>query len=149
MSYLKYAAMIATGTVAMYAVMYMATWQLDHITMSESRIYMALAMGGIMAVVMLAYMWNMYTSWAGNIGIVAASIVLLGSAIYLDRSQVLVGDVDFMRSMIPHHSMAITRSERARISDPRVRDLANQIIEAQQREIDMMKTLIADLSDNR
>ncbi|WP_163269275.1 DUF305 domain-containing protein [Chelativorans alearense] len=149
MSYLRFAAMIATGTVVMYAVMYMATYQLDHITLSESRIYMALAMGATMAVIMLAYMWSMYSSRAGNIGILAVGVVVLAVAVSLDRSQALVKDVAFMRAMIPHHSMAITRSERARISDPRVRKLADQIIEAQREEIAEMKMLIEDLDDTR
>lgn len=50
-----------------------------------------------------------------------------------------------MKAMIPHHSIAILTSERAEISDPRVRQLADEIIEAQQREIAEMEALIADL----
>ena len=51
-----------------------------------------------------------------------------------------------MKVMIPHHSIAILTSERARISDPRVRDLADRIIEAQRKEIDEMKGLLKDLA---
>jgi uncharacterized protein (DUF305 family) len=47
--------------------------------------------------------------------------------------------------MIPHHSIAILTSERAHIRDPRVRKLADEIIEAQVSEIGEMKQLIADL----
>ena len=47
--------------------------------------------------------------------------------------------------MIPHHSIAILTSERANIYDPRVRKLADDIIEAQRLEISEMKALIADL----
>ncbi|WP_367183435.1 DUF305 domain-containing protein [Sporosarcina sp.] len=50
-----------------------------------------------------------------------------------------------MKAMIPHHSIAILTSERANITDPRVRDLADGIIEAQKREIKEMKQLIKDL----
>ena len=50
-----------------------------------------------------------------------------------------------MRAMIPHHSIAILTSERAEISEPRVRRLADEIIESQRREIAEMKALIADL----
>jgi len=50
-----------------------------------------------------------------------------------------------MKAMIPHHSIAILTSSHARIDDPRVRELADEIIEAQVREIDEMKALIADL----
>jgi hypothetical protein len=145
MSYIRFGAMIVAGAAVMYGVMYMATYQIDHVTFSLSRLYMALAMGGIMAVVMIVFMWKMYASPTANIGILAAGIAVLATAVYLDRRQVLVEDLAFMRAMIPHHSMAITRSERAHISDPRVRELADQIIESQLKEIAEMKALISDL----
>ncbi len=56
-----------------------------------------------------------------------------------------VGDVAWMKAMIPHHSIAILTSERARITDPRVRKLADGIIETQKREIAEMEALIRDL----
>jgi uncharacterized protein (DUF305 family) len=49
------------------------------------------------------------------------------------------------RALIPHHSIAILTSERAHITDPRVRKLADQIIESQRQEIIEMKQLINDL----
>jgi uncharacterized protein (DUF305 family) len=147
MSYWRFLAMIATGTVVMYLVMYMASYQLDHVTFSESRVYMALAMGATMAAIMLAFMWRMYSGMAGKMAILGAAVVAFVGAVALDRSQVLVEDVAYMRSMIPHHSIAITRSERARISDPRVRELADQIIQSQKEEIAEMKGLIEDLRE--
>ncbi|MBS5905459.1 MAG: DUF305 domain-containing protein, partial [Acetobacteraceae bacterium] len=69
-------------------------------------------------------------------------------ALWLVRSQQTVGDVAYMKAMIPHHSIAIMTSERARIRDPRVRQLADSIIEAQVREIGEMKQLIAELEAN-
>ncbi|MGI8936180.1 MAG: DUF305 domain-containing protein [Phormidesmis sp.] len=64
------------------------------------------------------------------------------------RSQITVNDVDWMEGMIPHHSIAILTSERARIEDPRVRELADEIIEGQRREINEMEWLIADINEN-
>ena len=61
------------------------------------------------------------------------------------RSQQTVGDIAYMKAMIPHHSIAILTSSRAHIRDPRVRELADGIIAAQVREIDEMKALIVDL----
>lgn len=61
------------------------------------------------------------------------------------RSQTTVDDVSYMRAMIPHHSIAIMTSGRARIVDPRVRKLADEIIAAQVREIAEMKQLITNL----
>ncbi|MCZ4348220.1 DUF305 domain-containing protein, partial [Devosia neptuniae] len=68
--------------------------------------------------------------------------------LYLVRSQDTVNDIAWMKAMIPHHSIAILTSERANISDPRVRELADAIIEAQRGEIEEMKRYIADIEVN-
>jgi len=94
-------------------------------------------------------MLHMYDNARANIAILAGSAVLFGTALYLVRSQETVQDVAWMKAMIPHHSIAILTSERAEISDPRVRKLADEIIDAQRREIAEMKALIADLEDGR
>jgi uncharacterized protein (DUF305 family) len=90
-------------------------------------------------------MLNMHRDQRVNIGIFAGSVITFALALWLVRSQRTVGDVSWMKAMIPHHSIAILTSERARISDPRVRALADQIIESQRREIEEMKALIAEL----
>ena len=146
--YLRFAAMILTAMVVMYATMFVGSYAWSHIRLSESRIFMALTMGGAMGLVMIAWMLKMYKNTKANIAIVAASAVLLGGGIYLDRSQVLVDDVGFMNSMIPHHSLAITRSERFQNADVRVCELAVEISEAQRREIFEMDWLINDIEAN-
>lgn len=144
-AYTRFAAMIATSTVVMFGLMYLNTYQLDHAFFSETRAYMALVMGATMAIIMLAYMMGMYKNQRVNIGIIGGSLAVFAMALWLVRSQATVDDVSYMRAMIPHHSIAILTSERARITDPRVRKLADQIIESQRREIDEMKALIRDL----
>jgi uncharacterized protein (DUF305 family) len=144
-SYLKFAAMIATSAAVMFGLMYLNTWQLDHVFWSETRFYAALYMAAAMAIIMLAYMPGMYPNRAINIGIFSGSALLFAVALFLVRSQATVEDVAYMKAMIPHHSIAVLTSSRARISDPRVRKLADQIIESQLGEIDQMKALIADL----
>ena len=146
--YLRFAAMILTGMVVMYAVMYVASWEWSHVRWSESRLFMALTMGGTMALVMLGWMLNMYKNAKANIGVVAAGVLLIGGGVALDRSQTTVHDVDYMSAMIPHHSLAITRSERAELADIRVCELAVEISEAQRREIDQMDWLIEDIERN-
>jgi uncharacterized protein (DUF305 family) len=144
-SYGRFAAMVATSTVVMFGLMYLNTYQLDHVFWSQTRAWMALVMGAAMAVVMLAFMLHMYTNRVINLVILAAAAVVFAGSLYLVRSQATVDDVSYMRAMIPHHSIAILTSERARISDPRVRKLADGIIETQRREIGEMKALIKDL----
>ncbi|TKJ18292.1 DUF305 domain-containing protein [Blastococcus sp. CCUG 61487] len=146
--YLRFAAMIATSMVVMYWTMFAGTWEWSHVRFSESRVFMALTMGGTMGLVMLAWMLNMYKNMKGNIAIVAVSLLLLGGGIALDRSQATVDDRSWMSAMIPHHSLAITRSERADIDDVRVCQLAVEIIRAQQREIAEMEWLIRDIEEN-
>ena len=147
--YARFGAMIATSTVVMLGLMYLNSYQLDHVYFSETRTYMALVMGASMAVIMLAFMIKMYANRRVNIGIVVASAVVFSFALWLVRSQVTIDDVSYMKAMIPHHSIAILTSERAHIADPRVRKLADQIIESQRREILEMKTLIKDLEGKR
>jgi len=83
-----------------------------------------------------------------NIAIVIISIVVFIPSLLLMRNQTTIDDVDYMEGMIPHHSIAILTSERANISDPRVRELADEIIEAQRKEITEMKNLIEDLKSS-
>ncbi|MEP7762598.1 DUF305 domain-containing protein [Sanguibacter sp. 25GB23B1] len=146
--YLRFAAMILTGMVVMYFVMFVGSWEWSHVRFSQSRVFMALTMGGAMALVMLGWMLNMYKSAKANIAIVTAGVVLLAGGVFLDRSQTTVQDSSWMSAMIPHHSLAITRSERAEIADVRVCELAASISEAQRREIDEMDWLIEDIDRN-
>jgi uncharacterized protein (DUF305 family) len=145
--YARFGAMIATSTILMYGLMYLNTYAWDHIFFSETRLYMALIMGATMAVVMLAFMQGMYKNRSINIGIYVGSVAVFGLALWLVRSQATVGQVSYMRAMIPHHSIAILTSERANITDPRVRELADGIIQTQREEIAEMKALIEELSN--
>ncbi len=147
--YAKFGAMIATSTVVMLGLMYLTTYQLDHVFFSETRTYMALVMGATMAVIMLLFMLGMYKDWRVNSAILVGSVLVFGVSLWLVRSQATVEDVSWMKAMIPHHSIAILTSERANIADPRVRKLADEIIAAQKREIDEMKALIADIESKR
>ena len=148
MGYTRFLAMIATGTVVMYGLMYLNTYEWDHVRFSQTRVWMALLMGATMAVIMLGFMWRRYGRLQLNLAILGLAIAGFAGSLWLVRSQETVGDVSYMKAMIPHHSIAIMTSRRAEISDPRVRDLANRIIEAQVKEIDEMNTLIADIEAN-
>lgn len=145
MSYWRFAAMIATSTVVMYGLMYLNTYELEQVFWSETRAWMALVMGATMSVIMLAYMLNMYQRKGLNFAIFGGSVAVFAAALWVVRSQATVDDIEYMKAMIPHHSIAILTSTRAQITDPRVRKLADEIVEAQEREIAEMKYLVRDL----
>lgn len=148
MSWGRFAAMIAISSFIMFFLMYQLIYSLDHATFSVNRLIASLAMGCVMTVVMLGFMWPMYEGMRTKIAILV--VAALGGVILLsvNRSQALIGDISFMNSMIPHHSIAINNARKASISDPRVRKLADEIIESQVREIAEMKLLIDDIARN-
>lgn len=148
MSWGKFVAMILTSVIIMFFLMYQLVYSLDHVMFSMNRLIASLVMGCVMAIVMLGFMWPMYKGNRTKITImVGAAIVGIG-LLLMNRSQTLISDVSFMKAMIPHHSIAINNARKASISDPRVRKLADGIIESQVREIAEMKLLIDDISRN-
>lgn len=145
-NYIRLSLMVGTSVILMFGITYLESFQIvDHAYFSETRVFVALLMGTTMVVVMMLYMLRMYPSKAANISILLGAVFVFAGLLYLLRSQITVDDVDYMEAMIPHHSIAILTSERAEISDPRVRKLADEIIKAQRLEIAEMKALIADL----
>lgn len=147
-SYVGFGAMIGTSMLVMFGLMYLNTYALDHVRWSETRFYMTFIMGAAMAIVMLSFMLGMYRNARVNVAIFAASAVVFALALFLVRSQATVSDRSYMKAMIPHHSIAIMTSERANIEDVRVRELADEIIRAQRREIKEMNWLINDIAQN-
>ena len=147
-SYWRFMAMVATSTAIMFGLMYLNTFELDHVFWSETRFWMMFVMGGMMMIVMLLFMWGMYRDTRKNVIILAVGAVVFAGALWLVRSQATVDDEDYMSAMIPHHSIAIMTSARANISDPRVRKLADSIIAAQVKEIAEMKLLLEDIEAN-
>lgn len=137
--------MIASSTVVMFVLMYFNLFRFEHAFFSETRLYMALFMGSAMSIIMLLFMKSMYKNKRVNLMILAASAIVFAGSLWLVRSQATIEDTAWMKAMIPHHSIAILTSERASLSDPRVQELANKIIEAQRKEIEEMKQLIKDL----
>ncbi|MGK2913282.1 MAG: DUF305 domain-containing protein [Porticoccaceae bacterium] len=145
--YRNFIAMIVISSTLMFCLMYLNTYQLSHVWFSQTRIFMTFIMAGSMALVMLFFMRHMYKNKKANLAIVIGSVALMGLGLWLVRSQATVGDLAWMKAMIPHHSIAILTSERAHITDPRVRKLADGIIETQRREIGEMEFLIKDVGE--
>ena len=149
MKYSRFFAMIATSTIIMLGLMYLNSYSIvEHAFWSETRFYMAFVMGASMAVIMLSFMLGMYKDKKINTAIYIGSAIVFALALFLVRSQTTVDDTSYMSAMIPHHSIAIMTSERAGIEDVRVRQLADDIIKAQRKEIKEMEWLIDDIEQN-
>lgn len=145
-SYGRFFWMLGLSFVAMYITMYLNTYEIDHVYFSLTRFYMTCLGISAMAVIMLSFMLKMYKNRKKNIAIYVGSLLLFVSALGLVRAQrPIIGDVLYMRAMIPHHSIAILTSKRAEIDDPEVRKLADDIIKAQEKEIAEMKKMIKRL----
>ncbi|GAB2531830.1 DUF305 domain-containing protein [Rufibacter soli] len=143
--YKKFFLMLLISFVIMYAVMFLNVDKLEHVYLSTTRLYMTLLMVAPMAFFMLLMMSNMYQDKKLNSLILAGSVLVFAVVLYLLRSQIFIGDVQYMKAMIPHHSSAIMVSQKANLQDPEVRKLADQIIKSQKEEIAQMKAALARL----
>ena len=143
-----FAAMIATSIVTMFVLKYSNVYETGHIWLSQTRMWMALMMGMAMIVIMLGFMWGMYRTFMTKVLVMIGAVIGFAVFLFLARSQATVDDQAYMKAMIPHHSIAVLTSRRAQISDPRVRELADAIIEAQVKEIAQMELLLEDLETN-
>lgn len=131
--------------VIMYAIMFLNANSISHVYLSATRLYMTLLMVSSMAVLMLVMMKHMYKNKKLNSIIMISGIVVFIVSLFFLRSQTFVGDRQYMKAMIPHHSSAIMTSEHAAITDPELRKLADDIIKAQEKEIAQMKAILQRL----
>lgn len=143
--YVRFGVMILVSTVVMFGMIYLNVFQWDHIFYSQTRLFMALMMGAVMAMIMLLFMWKMYENKKWNLAILAVSVLVFCGSLFMVRSQTAVDDVKWMKAMIPHHSIAILTSTNAAIKDPEVKELADDIIQTQKEEIEKMKEMIERL----
>lgn len=149
-NYTKFLLMLAASFIAMYVTMYLNTYEIDHVYFSLTRFYMTCLGISAMAVIMWLFMRKMYRNKKKNRIILLGSLILFSSALGLVRAQSpIIGDVLWLKAMIPHHSIAILTSKRADIKDPKVRNLADDIIKAQEKEIAEMKEMIKRLENNK
>lgn len=145
MSYKKLLVMIIISFIVMYAVMFLNVDEFNHIYLSTTRTYMSLLMALPMAVIMILMMGKMYPNKKWNTAIVLGAVVLFGLVLAGLRTQTPIGDVQYMKAMIPHHSSAILVSKHADIKDPEVKKLSEGIIASQEKEIAEMKQYLERL----
>ncbi|PYE81965.1 hypothetical protein DFQ11_102545 [Winogradskyella epiphytica] len=146
-NYTKFILMLVCSAISMYVTMYFNTYEFSHVFFSWTRMYMTLIGIGGMAIIMFLFMRNMYSNKLKNTAIIVGSVLLMVISTYLVRKQISIDDVKWMRAMIPHHSIAILTSGRAELKDPEVKELANEIIIAQEKEIAEMKKMIKRLEE--
>ena len=142
MSYKKFILTLIISFLFMYGIMFLNVDEASHIYLSFNRLYMSVLMVSSMAFVMIVLMGKMYPSKKINTMISVISIVVFIAALAFLRNQTFVGDIQYMKGMIPHHSSAIMTSKNADIKDPEVKKLSEQIIKSQEQEITQMKNIL-------
>jgi hypothetical protein len=139
---------LAISLLIMYLAMFAMIWSADEFFNNSNMFYMALVMWAPMGILMLMMMPMMYPNKKLNIVLLASFALVLILSFLAIRDQTLVGDRQFVRAMIPHHSGAITMCNRASIRDQEIRDICfkpNGIIESQNREIAQMEAILERL----
>ena len=144
--YLKFMLMLGISFLVMYSVMFLNVASLAHMHLSLTRTYMTLLMIAPMALMMVIMIGHMYPNKQRNMAIIITSLGVFVLALVGLRAQVPIGDAQYMRAMIPHHSSAILTSREADLMDPEVRKLANDIIDAQEREIAQMEAILSRMN---
>ncbi len=129
----------------MYLVMYTMIATLDHFYFNISNVYMTLMMVAPMTIIMLYSMRSMYPSRRANLIVVLLAAFVFFASLFGMRTQAAVGDAQFLRSMIPHHSGAILMCEQAKFTDAEIIALCRDILAAQTKEITQMQTILARL----
>lgn len=143
--YLKLTVMVVLSFIAMYILMYAMVDSLPNVIHNVNQIYMAGLMTAAMVVIELAVMWGMYKNKKLNALILAVSAVMLAFCFFWIRKQTAVSDKQFLKSMIPHHAAAVLMVSETELKDPEIQKLAEDIISAQQTEIEFMKAKLNQL----
>lgn len=146
-NYKKFLIMLIVSFFIMYMVMFLNVVRFDHIYLSATRFYMALLMVSPMALLMLLFMPNMYQNKKRNLFIASLSVLVFFIAFIFLRNQILIGDTQYTKAMISHHSSAILTSREANLTDPELKVLAEDIIKAQEGEIAQMKEILKRLGE--
>ncbi len=140
--YVKFGVILLISLGLMWVLSMSMIRSLDHFYLNLSNFWMALLMVGAMAIVMVIGMWSMFKNTKANIAMLVGFAVLFGGAFALGRTETFVGNEEFLKSMIPHHSRAILVCQESNITDPEIIELCKEIVEAQQKEISQMQAIL-------
>jgi uncharacterized protein (DUF305 family) len=140
--YPRLAAMTVLSFIAMYALMYAMVDEFASVYANLNQVYMAGLMAAPMVLIELALMGSMYPNRPANVVIIVLGVVALIGFFLAIRQQTAIGDTQFLRSMIPHHSGAILMCQKAPLNDPEIKKLCGNIIESQRSEVALMKDML-------
>ena len=147
MQYQKLLIMVILSFIAMFILMYSMVDKFENVTININQFYMAALMTAPMIIIEIALMGSMYMNKKLNLFIIAISSIVLVACFLFIRNQTGVSDKQFLRSMIPHHAAALLMAKEAKIKDPEINKLINDIISSQQKEIDFMKTRLNETNN--
>jgi len=143
--YVNLAIMAVLSFISMFVFMYMMVDSFANVYPNINQIYMAGLMTAPMIVIEIFVMWSMYNNKRANLVIAGVSVLLLILFTAFIRYQTLVGDKQFLKSMIPHHAGAILMCDNPNLRDQEIKDLCKSITIDQQKEIDWMKNKLDEL----
>ena len=135
---------LVLSLIIMYVAMFAMIWSFGEFVQNINFLYMALVMWAPMAIVMLLTMKSMYKNAKLNMVLYGIFIAVFVLSFVGIRAQGLVGDRQFLRSMIPHHSGALLMCNRSDLRDAEIRDLCfgpDGIVTSQTREIAQMRAI--------
>lgn len=141
-NYLRFIAVLSVNTILMFFITFAMVDQLDHIHVKLNRVYMALMMVVSMGIMMLLIMGTMYGNKKLNALLLGAFALLFVVTFAFARTQTTIGDEQFLKSMIPHHSSAILMCEESQITDQEIAVLCEQIVRSQKDEIAQMEEIL-------
>ncbi|WP_260842546.1 DUF305 domain-containing protein [Paenarthrobacter nicotinovorans] len=140
--YLKFALILLISLALMWVLSMSMIRSIDHFYFNLSNFWMALLMVSAMAIVMIIGMWSMFKNRKANVAMLVGFAVLFGAVFALGRTETFVGNEQFLKSMIPHHSRALLVCEESNITDPEIITLCDSIVKSQQEEITQMKAIL-------
>ena len=141
--YRSLAVNLAISGIIMYLVMFTMINTTGEFYNNLNFFYMTLMMLAPMAILMLLMMGSMYPNRTLNTAIYAAVAGIFILSFAAIRTQALIGDDQFLRSMIPHHSGAILMCRGASLTDPELVALCGRIKTSQAEEVAQMKQILA------
>lgn len=143
--YMMFWVNMALSLVVMYVVMFSMIDGWGEFRNNLNMFYMAVTMWAPMGIFMLLTMRGMYPNRRINLALYLLFAVLTACSLWATRSQALIDDRQFVKSMIPHHSGAILMCREASLTDQELISLCQEIRDAQRAEITQMERILARL----